>query len=461
PRYAKSLYIRYSRNGDVRGTRAQSSLITSVKRLTYVEAQALIEGDRELAKEHARTEPVYTDELVETLREFDTLARTIEARRRRHGMISLDLPDVELVYGEEGHVIDAVKEDQSYTHTLIEMFMVEANEGVARLFERMQVPLIRRIHPEPTPGDSDTLKRMAMVAGYRIPANPTREEMQGLLDATRGTPAARAVHMALLRTLTKAEYSPALIGHFALASEAYAHFTSPIRRYPDLTVHRALKAFLLRTANGEHAPKNEKAWLNLGKDLRDDPLCLPEDALVELGRSCTTTEQNAEDAERDLRQFLVLQLLETKIGEVFNGVVTGVTPRGIYVQIESYLADGMITKEDLPGDVTRDAKPPKWKVDDRTGALVDANSGRSYNMGDTVKVRIAAVDLAKRQLDLVIDDPASRAGGKAKPLKFDSGFDGGLGGAQGAGFKQPGGSRRNRKSKSRDRGKENRRDKRK
>jgi ribonuclease R len=136
------------------------------------------------------------------------------------------------------------------------MFMVEANEVLARLFENLGVPLLRRIHPEPTPGDTD-MRKAAMVAGFRVPKNPTREELQGLLEATRGTPAARAVHMAVLRTMTKAEYSPALVGHFALASEAYAHFTSPIRRYADLTVHRALAEYLKHTENGRKRPRSD------------------------------------------------------------------------------------------------------------------------------------------------------------------------------------------------------------
>src|SRR5206468_8101291 len=124
-------------------------------------------------------------------------------------------------------------------------------------FEQVGVPLLRRIHPEPTPGDIDELRQAARVAGFVIPKKPSREELQSLLNATRGTPVARAVHMAVLRTLTKAEYSPALIGHFALASEAYAHFTSPIRRYPDLTVHRALAEYLGTTDNGQNRPKSD------------------------------------------------------------------------------------------------------------------------------------------------------------------------------------------------------------
>ncbi|HZW10578.1 MAG TPA: VacB/RNase II family 3'-5' exoribonuclease [Phycisphaerales bacterium] len=454
PRYAKSAFMRYDKQGNIKAEGAAQTLIKSAKRLTYLEAQALIDGNPEEARQHARTEPNYTPQLLEALREMDRLARAIQGRRQRQGMISLELPEVVLLFDEQGRVIDAEREDDAFTHTLIEMFMVEANEVLARLFERLGVPLIRRVHPEPTPGETEDLQRAAKVAGFTIPKHPTREELQGLLNATKGTPAARAVHMAVLRTLTKAEYSPAAVGHFALASSAYAHFTSPIRRYPDLTVHRSLAEFLRRTGNGENRPKSDDAWKKLGAELRETEACPSMEELTAIGRHCTRTEENAESAERELRSFLVLQLLSTKTDEEFDGVVTGVSPRGIYVQIDKYMADGMVKVSDLPGDVTRSNQPPKWRIDQRTGALVDANSGRSFNMGHLVKVRILSIDLAKRQMDLVLADAESRAAGKAKQVlpKLGGGGDfGGIGGGKGAGFgNMTGSQRRSQKSKSRD-----------
>ena len=468
-RFAKSAFMSYDDDGNVRARGVASSVIKSAKRLTYLEAQALMDGDEEEAKKHARTDPNYTPEVIDALHQMNALAQRIEARRKRQGMISLDLPDVELIFDEDGKVVDAEREDDAYTHKVIEMFMVEANETLAKLFEDLDVPLLRRTHPAPTPGESAALQKAATVSGFKVPANPTREELQGLLDATRGTDAARAVHMAVLRTLTKAEYSPALIGHFALASDAYAHFTSPIRRYPDLTVHWALGEYLRRTKNGTARPKTEEAKQALARALRDSPRCPPQADLVEIGRHCTRTEENSAGAERELRQFLVLQLLENHIGEEFKGIVTGVTPRGVFVQIEPYLADGMIKASDLPGDETRSALPPKWGMDRKTGALVDAHSGRSYKVGDLLRVIIAGVDLSRRELDLAISDAASRAAGKAKPtdaLKIGGGPGfGGLGDARGgSGFKEmkkPGGTRRSQKSKSRDRGKTDHRNDRK
>jgi ribonuclease R len=471
PRFCKSAFMTYDSTGKVRSEGVAQTLIRSSKRLTYLEAQALIDGDMQEARKHAKTPPKYTDELMHALQEMNTLSRAIQGRRDRQGMIVLDLPEVVLIYDQDGRVVDAEREDNAFTHKLIEMFMVEANEVLARLFEGLGVPLLRRIHPEPTPGDQEDMRKAAMVAGFRVPKNPTREELQGLLKATHGTPAARAVHMAVLRTMSKAEYSPALVGHFALASEAYAHFTSPIRRYADLTVHRALAEYLKHTDNGRKRPRSDHDKKALGHDLMRTEACPPDDVLVEVGRHAGMREDNAEAAERALRGFLVLQLLEQHIGESYSGVVTGINPRGLFVQLDKYLADGFIKAEDLPGDETRENLRPQWKIEPKSGALVDIRSGRSFNFGDLVTVKIAAVDLAKRQMELVIDGASSRAGGKAKkiPTGLQTGLGGGMSSNKGAGGsggfggggsgkwdKMTGGERRSQKSKSRDKGKGNR-----
>ena len=418
PRFCKSAYIDYDDQGHVRAKGFAATIIKSAKRLTYLEAQALIDGDEEEARRHARTEANYTNKLKQTLANMNTLSRAIRSRRKAQGMIHLDLPDVELIFDDSGHVIDAQPEDNAYTHTLIEMFMVEANEALARLFEELGVPLLRRIHPEPAPGDFDQLREFVKVAGYKIPKSPTREELQGLLDATAGKPSAPAVHFAVLRTLTRAEYSPALIGHFALASEAYAHFTSPIRRYPDLTVHRSLTQYLAMTENGTRPPRSDAEKTRLGKELRDTDACPDESELTQIGGRCNLQEQAATDAERELRQFLVLQLLEGHIGEVFDGLVTGVTGAGVFVRLDKYLAEGMVRMEDLPsfdasGNVTRGGKS-RWMLDKRTGALVEQNSGRSFSIGDRIGAVILQIDLARRQMQLGIAQPTSRETGKTK-----------------------------------------------
>ena len=245
-RFCKSAFIRYDATGHVVGQRFANTVIRSAKRLTYLEAQALIGADIREARRHAPagSEPKYPPQLIKQLQMMDRLAKVIRERRLSEGMIVLGLPEVELIYDESGRVVDAQPEDTSFTHTLIEMFMVEANEATARLFNALRVPMIRRIHPDPDAHDITELRQFARVAGYNIPSRPSRKELQSLLDAVRGKPSQHARSTwRFLQTLSRAEYSPLLIGHFALASKHYTHFTSPIRRYADLVVHRGLDAY--------------------------------------------------------------------------------------------------------------------------------------------------------------------------------------------------------------------------
>lgn len=398
-RLTKSAFITFDGSGKVIAQRYASTVIKSQKRLTYLEAQAIIDGDLEEAAKHARTEPEYPIKLREKLHLSDRLAKILEARRLKDGMIVLALPEVELIFDDDGHVTDAEPEDNAYTHKIIEMFMVEANEAVARLFSNLNIPVLRRVHPEPVHGDIEELQMYARAAKWKLPDEPSRRDLQALLEATRHTPAARAVHFAVLRTLSKAEYSPALIGHFALASEHYLHFTSPIRRYPDLTAHRALAAVLERSENGQNIPKGAPKKTFARKVMKDKRVH-DESELVDLGAHCSTTEVEAEAAERELRDFLVMQFLQEKhIGGEFPGVVTGITGGGVFVSIEKFLVEGMVKTADLPQSSDR---PDRWRINDATGRLQAARSGASIGIGDIVTVQIAAVMLASRQLDLLM-----------------------------------------------------------
>lgn len=394
-RYAKTCFLTYDAQGNVLDQRFAKTVIRSAKRLTYLEAQALIEDDIREARKHCKSEAKYPRPLIQALKRMDELAKTIRKRRLGDGMIVLGLPAVELVFDDTGRVVDAEPEDDAFTHKIIEAFMVEANEAAARVFSAIEVPMIRRVHPDPDAHDITELRAFARVAGYNIPAKPSRKELQTLLESVRGKPAQHAVHMAVLKTLSKAEYSPALVGHFALASQHYTHFTSPIRRYPDFVVHRSLDAMLAHLAPGKEGKKpNGK---KLGQLLRRDERVPNEEQMKQIGRHCSATERNSESAERELRKYLVLELLSTKLGEDFPGTVTGVTGQGIYLQIDRYLIDGFIRVVDLPGDSS-----DRWQLNRNTGALVAQRSGRVINIGDRFTVRVASVDLARRQMELVI-----------------------------------------------------------
>lgn len=404
-RFTKSAFIEFDERGRVESQRLASTVIRSAKRLTYLEAQALIDGKPGEARTHARTDTPCSEELLEALRLSDRLAHVLEKRRRQDGMLTLDLPEVELVFDQKGAVVDAVPEDNAYTHKLIEMFMVEANEALARTFASLDLPLIRRIHPEPSFADIETLRSFARLARWKLPEEPTRRDIQALLEATRGTPAARTIHYAVLRTFTKASYSPALIGHFALASDHYTHFTSPIRRYPDLSVHRAMQAYLEVTDNGRKLPGG-RGRSKVVRELSDDPRLLDEGQLVVLGQHCSETEQDSESAEHSLRTFLVLQLLKEKhLGEEFEGVVTSVSPTSVFVSLQRFLVDGVLKVADL---AERTGRAERWALDESVGRLTATRSGHSIGLGDLVKVQVVRVDLATRSMELHLSQFAER-----------------------------------------------------
>ena len=407
PRFTKSVFITINAKGNVVDQRLSRTSIRSRRRLTYLEAQAVIDGDLKTARQHAKSPPVYDEDLVEALRQANRLARVIRERRLRKGMLVLAMPEFELVFDEEGHVIDAQPEDDAFTHTLIEMFMVEANEAVARTFADIAIPLLRRVHPEPAYHDVSELRDYARIIGLGLPEEPDRFDIKNLLDATRDSPAARAVHFAVLRTLTKAEYSPALIGHYALAGRHYAHFTSPIRRYPDLLVLLVLDAYLDHTENGRRI-EGGRARRKLQDFLASDSRVHSDDLLVEIGRHCSDTEIAAEQAERELRRFLVLQFIqEEHMGGEFNAVITHVTGGGrVFASLEKLLIEGIAHASESAGRVRYD---DRWVVDEQSGRLVARGSGASIGLGDQVRVRVLRVDPAARELELAIIEFMDRA----------------------------------------------------
>lgn len=383
PRLTKSAFIRFDAKGRPVGARFANAVIQSCKRLTYREASGILEG---------RTGG-FPREVVQAIVEAETLAKTIRARRLADGMLVLDLPAVELILDENGEVIGAQPEDKSFSHTLIEMFMVEANEAVARQLHELGVPYLRRIHPEPDAAAGERLGQFVRLMGFPLPRRVGRDDIQKLLDGSRGKPQAFAVHLAVLRSQEKAVYSPKREGHFALASEHYCHFTSPIRRYPDLTVHRLLGRYLA----GE---------LGSRKDRRNAP---SQASTVETGNHCSFTERRAEDAERELKKVLVLQLLAKRPGEVYHGIVTGVANIGVFVQISEFLVDGLIRFTHLPDDW--------WELDQRQGILYGQRTGRRIRIGDRLRVKIAGVNLAARELDLAPADAKAAPAKRPAPAK--------------------------------------------
>jgi ribonuclease R len=399
PRLCKSAFITLDDEARPVRTRFANTIIRSRKRLRYREAQAILDGATEIPHpEGNRALAEYPAEVVDLLHQMNALARRIQKRRLADGQLVLDLPEVELVLDDTGKVIDAIPEDTSFTHTLIEMFMVEANEAVARLLDALRVPFLRRAHPDPEESDNERLRHFAQVTGHRLPKEMDRKALQMLLSAARGKPEGFAINLAVLKSLTRAEYSPQPIGHYALASEHYCHFTSPIRRYADLTIHRLLDAYF--AAGGEDGGKGGASEVRrLRGTLTDVP---SESELIELGRHISFTERRSEDAERELRRVKILELMKSYVGEEFLGVVTGITSFGVFVQLKAYLVDGLIRYEDLMDDW--------WDVDERSGVVRGQRTGTKIGIGDVVNARIVKVDLPRRELDLAIVQVVKRTG---------------------------------------------------
>jgi len=306
-------------------------------------------------------------EVVELLKDMEMLSRAIEKRRTKNGMIHLDLPETELIMDKSGRVVDARPTDDSYPHTIIEMFMVEANEAVASVLDRVNVGFMRRIHPEPDSLSMKNLSQLIRALGLSLPRTPDRSAIQDLLAAVKGADCSLAVNLLVLRSFEKAQYAPLHIGHFALASSHYCHFTSPIRRYADLMVHRVLDSYL----------QNQSA---------------PEQDLTEIGKHITFTEQRAEDAEKELTYVLILQMLSSHIGDELDCVVTGLASFGVFVQSRKYGIEGLIRMGDLGADT--------WKYDAKTQSIIGLHSGHSIRLGRSMKVRIVSVNVPARQLNV-------------------------------------------------------------
>ncbi|NOT00800.1 MAG: VacB/RNase II family 3'-5' exoribonuclease [Phycisphaerales bacterium] len=421
PRLTKSAFITYDAKGKVVSERVANSIIRSAKRLTYLQASAALDGK--------------TGDLpaavVELLRVMEKLARVIQQRRQREGMIELDLPEVDLVMDDAGRVTGVKPTDNSYSHKIIEMFMVEANETVARLFAGLNVPCLRRVHPDPDSTVSRDLSKFLNMLDLPTPSLDDRAGLRALLKQVHGTPQSFAVNLAVLRSMQRAVYSPVLEGHYALASEHYAHFTSPIRRYPDLTVHRLVDRF----ARGEFQKQDRHASRRPphptlspkegeGKNKRAGVLAIDSspmdpdgfEAFERLGVHCSQRERQAEAAERELRQVKVLRLMETRVGQAVDGVVTGVANFGVFVQLTEFLIDGLLGFDNIADDW--------WEVDSARGCVRGQRTGRRIAIGEPLRVIIDAVDIPTRRLDLAMPrgaDGQRPAGGRTKPSSRGAG----------------------------------------
>ncbi|MGD0653025.1 MAG: ribonuclease R [Thermoguttaceae bacterium] len=377
-RYCKSAILEFTKEGIRTSTELRFSAIKSAKRLNYEQVDGFLHDPEAWRKKLGAK--VFA--LLGLMRD---LARTLRRRRMRNGALELTLPEVKIDLDKNGRVNGAHVVENTESHQVIEEFMLAANEAVAERLRDKEIRFLRRIHQSPSPRKLKALTEFVKELGYDVASLESRFELQKLLKMSAGRPDQHAVNFAVLRSLQRAVYSPMEEGHYALASDCYCHFTSPIRRYPDLTVHRLVESLLT------------------GKKPRNVV-----DDLVVLGQHCSDREQRAEAAERELTKLKLLSYLSQRIGLEMEAVVTGVESFGIFVQGLELPAEGLVHVDSLTDDY--------YRFDRANHTLAGHRAGNSYRLGDLLKVAVARVDMERRELDFRLVEKKKTAKG-VKPAK--------------------------------------------
>ena len=376
-RYAKTCWIEFTAEGVPVHSAVEPSAIKSCRRFAYEEVDLFLADPSTRAVE-------MTDEVRALLGQMRDLARILRSRRMARGALQLEMPEVKIDLDRDGRVAGAHVVENTESHQIIEEFMLAANEAVAGALAAAEAGFLRRIHPAPDLRKLRQLTEFVTELGFEVDSLESRFELQRLLDMARGRPEEHAVHYAVLRSLSRAAYGPQEDGHYALASDCYCHFTSPIRRYPDLTIHRALEAI----AKGRRPPA---------------------DGLVQLGAECSDLERRAEAAERELVKLKLLLFLSSRIGTEMDAVVTGVEAFGLFVQGLALPAEGLVPLASLPDDT--------YRYDRASHSLSGRRLGQSYRLGDRVHVAVDRVDLDRRELNFrLVDGHARRGKRPAKTL---------------------------------------------
>ncbi|HAK36933.1 MAG TPA: ribonuclease R [Nitrospina sp.] len=356
----------FDRKGNMVKSEFFDSVIKSCTRLTYTEvAQLLEKGDTE--KKHS--------EVIDVLKNMHRLSRILRKQRFKNGSVDFQVPELEVHINTEGEVEKIIKAPHNEAHELIEEFMLSANQAVARYLFEQKTPSIHRIHE--SPDARKIVEFQDFVAGFglhlRSPGDIQSTDLQNLLKKVRGKPEERVVNTLLLRTMKRAQYSQKDPGHYCLGFEHYTHFTSPIRRYPDLVTHRLLKASLTQKFSG-----HEK------KRLAEE--------MTEIAEHSTLREGRATEVEREINDLRRAQFMTDKIGKSFTGTIVGVTPFGFFVELIEVFVEGLVHVSSLTDDYYIHIEPEhKWRGQRRH---------KVYKIGDRVRVKVAKVDLVLRRIDL-------------------------------------------------------------
>jgi ribonuclease R len=377
-RLVQAVALDFNSRGETLGAAIFPGVMRSRARLTYTEVRQIVEdGDLTVRRRHAP--------LVDDLERMAEIADLLAGMRRHRGSIDFDLPEAEIVLDLRGRPENIVKAERNVAHRLIESFMLAANEAVAQYLTARRIPMPYRIHEPPEPEALDELARFLAGFGVRLPRTDdvTPVAFQHALARVVGRPEERLVNTVLLRTMKQARYSPVNAGHFGLAAPTYTHFTSPIRRYPDLVLHRTLAAALRHDTR------------ELGAIAAELPAICEESS---------QRERVAMDAEREVVQLKKVQFMQDKVGETFTGFVSGVVPFGFFVELERYFIDGLVHVATLMDD--------RYELIEERHMLQGRRGRRTFRLGDPVTVRVASVSVERKQIDLVLvesaDQPSTR-----------------------------------------------------
>ena len=362
-RLALTAELRYDGNGEKKGVRFYPSVIRSDERLTYTWVRKiLVDGDPELRE---RFGP-----LLPSLDLMAELSQGLRRRRTERGAIDFDLPEPEIILNLQGETEDVIRTERNLAHQIIEEFMIAANEGVAHFMEEKGVPFIYRIHEPPKKEAIEEFRRFISHLGYRMrkESDHSPKEFQNVLSDVKGRPEERVVNEILLRSMKWAKYSARNLGHFGLASDGYTHFTSPIRRYPDLIVHRLLKQVLSK-----------------------EEIKVSEEVLAEGADHLSDRERVAMEAEREILDRYRVRFMKDKIGEEYEGIISGVAAFGFFVELKEIFVEGLVRMTSLHDDY--------YQYHEKKYCLVGERTHKTFRIGDEVKVRLDRVDVESRHID--------------------------------------------------------------
>ena len=372
-RLVQSCVMEVTGKGEVVRHEMHDGIIRSDARMTYTAVNAILtDHDPETL---AKYQPLIA--MFEMMR---GLFEILNSRRRRRGSVDFDLPEAQVVLDEDGFIANIIASERNVAHRIIEEFMLLANETVAGHLESHGMPALYRIHEKPDPLKVMQFEDFVSAFGFSLGATDgqvTPMHFQKLVDKIRGNPAERPIAFLMLRTMQKARYDPTNVGHFGLAAETYTHFTSPIRRYPDLIVHRLLREL-------RHTKVSDERRAELEEDL------------PEVGRHTSEMERRAAEAEREILQWKKVRFMADKVGDAFDGYITGVAPFGMFVELIDHYVEGLIHVTTMADDY--------YRYRETQHALFGENSKKLYRLGDRVRVQIIKVDMERRQIDLGLED---------------------------------------------------------